>query len=151
MTSPLLFPKLLYETIEWEKRTFFAYIAASAHHFILKEVENQIFRHKWNFKHTCVLNNPHWQSTGIVIFFCKYYIVISDTLVGCFLDVLFLLLTVILLELYEKPGRNKDWVKEKSIKKNLCEGHHFFDCTSYFLYHFLLLSSSTPLPKWHTC
>ena len=62
--------------------------------------------------HVCI-NNPHWQSSGIIIFLCKYYIVISDTLVGSFLDVLFLLLAVILSELHEKP-RRKDWVTEKS-------------------------------------
>ena len=33
---------------------------------------------------------------------------------GSFLDVLFLLLAVILSELYEKPRRNKDSVTEKS-------------------------------------
>ena len=62
--------------------------------------------------HVCI-NNPHWQSSGIIIFLCKYYIVISDTLVGSFLDMLFLLLAVILSELHEKP-RRKDWVTEKS-------------------------------------
>ena len=35
---------------------------------------------------------------------CKYYIVISDTLVGSFLDVFFLLLAVILLGLLEEPS-----------------------------------------------
>ena len=124
-------------------------MAASAYHAISKEVKKQIFRHNWNFRHT--YNNPYWQSSGIIIFLCKCYIVISDTLVGFFLDVLFLLLAVILSELYEKPRRNKDWVTEKSTKKNLCERHHFFDCTPSFLYRFLLLSSSTPLPKWRTC
>ena len=57
-------------------------------------------------------NNPHEQSSGILIYFCKYYIVISDTLVGFFLYVLFLMLAVILSELYEKP-RRKDWATEK--------------------------------------
>ena len=37
----------------------------------------------------------------------------SNALVGSFLDVLFLLLDVILSELYGKPRRNKDWVIEK--------------------------------------
>ena len=92
------------------------------------------------------------QPTLIVeLFLCKYYIVISDMLVGFFLDVLFLLLAVTVSELYEKPRRNKDWVTEKSTKKNLCEGYHFFDCTLSFLCRFLLFSSSTPLPKWRTC
>ena len=39
--------------------------------------------------------------------------VISDTLVGFFLDMLFLLFAVILTVLYEKTRRNKDWVTEK--------------------------------------
>ena len=62
-------------------------------------------------KHVCI-NNP--QSRGIIIFLCIYYIVISDTLGDSFLDVLFLFLAVILLELHEKPRRNKDWVAEKT-------------------------------------
>ena len=86
-------------------------MAALAYHVISKEVENQIFRHILD-THAC-MNNPHWQSSGIIIFLCKYYTFISDTLVGFFLDVLFLLLAVILSELYEKPRRNKDSVTEK--------------------------------------
>ena len=64
-------------------------------------------------KHICI-NNPHHQSSRIIIFLGKYYIVISDTLVDSLLDVLFLLLAVILSELHEEPRRNKDWVTEKS-------------------------------------
>ena len=99
-------------------------MAASAYHVISKKVENQIFRHNWIFRHVC-MNKPHWQSSGIIIFLFKCYIVISYTLVSFFLDVLFLLLAVMLSELYEKPRKKKDWVAEKSTKKNLCEGHHF--------------------------
>ena len=47
---------------------------------------------------------------------CKYYIVISDTLGGSFLDVLFLLLAVTLSELQVKP-RRKDWVSKKIYRK----------------------------------
>ena len=72
-------------------------------------------------------------------------------MVGSFLDVFFLLLAVILSELYGKLRRNTYWVTGKSAQKNLCEGHHFFDGTLSFLCHFLLLSSSTPLPKWRIC
>ena len=42
----------------------------------------------------------------------KFYIVISDTLVGSFFDELFLLLAVILSEFHEKP-RRKDLVTAK--------------------------------------
>ena len=47
---------------------------------------------------------------------CKYYIVIYDTLVGSFLNVLFLLLAVILSELHVKPRRK---VSEE-IYRNIC-------------------------------
>ena len=95
--------------------------------------------------HACI-STPHWQSSGIIIFLCKYYLINSDARVGSFLDVFFLLLAVILSELHEKPRSNKDWVTEKSTYINLCERHHFFDCTPSFLCHFLLPSSSTPSP-----
>ena len=58
------------------------------------------------------LNNPRWQSSGIIFLCC--YMVISDTLGRSFLDVVFLLLAVMLSELSEKPRRNKDSVTEKS-------------------------------------
>ena len=61
--------------------------------------------------HVCI-NNPYWQSSGVIIFFCKYYLVISDKLIDSFLDVFYLLLAVLLSELHEKP-RRKDWVTEK--------------------------------------
>ena len=34
------------------KEKTFAYLTASAYHFTSKEVENHIFRHSWNFRHT---------------------------------------------------------------------------------------------------
>ena len=123
------------------EKKIFSYVA---YHVISKEVKNHILRHNWIFRHTCCINNTHWQSSGNIIFLCKYYIVIWDTLVGFFLDVLFLLLSVILSGLHEKPKRNKEWFTEKSTWKNLCEGHNFFDCMPCFLCHFLLLYSSTP-------
>ena len=80
-------------------------MAASACHVISKKVENHIFKHNLIFRHICMNKQHYWQSSGIIIFWCKYYIVTSDALVGSFLDVLFLLLAVILLELQEKPTR----------------------------------------------
>ena len=92
------------------------------------------------------INNPHWQSSGIVTFLCIYDTVISDTLVGFFLDA-----AVRLSQLYEKWRRKKDWATEESTQKNLCEGHHFFDFTRSFLYHFLLPYSFTTFSNWRTC
>ena len=88
-------------------------MAASAYHVISTEVENHIFKPIEFLDTSAFINNPHWQSSGILIFLCKYYIVVSDSLVGSFLDVLFLSLAVILSELHGKT-RRKDWVTEKS-------------------------------------
>ena len=109
-TSPVLFTKLQYETIEWEKRNFFAYRAASAYPVKKSKVKNHIFRHNWVFKHICSINNPYWQSSEIITFLCKYYIVISDTLVRFFGCVLVARCNVIRASWKQ---RNKDWVTEK--------------------------------------
>ena len=70
-------------------------MAASAYDVISKEVKTHILRHNSIFSLTCCIHVPHWQSGGIIIFLCRYYLVISDTLIGSFLDVLFLLFGVI--------------------------------------------------------
>ena len=87
-------------------------MTASAYHVISKEVGTREFLdpHK-------NINNPHWQRSGIINFFYKYYIVIGDTLAGFFLDVLFLLLAGILSELYEKLTKNKDWITKKKYRE----------------------------------
>ena len=93
---------------------------------------------------------------------CKYYIVISDTLVGSFLDVLFLLLAVIVSELHEKPRRNKDWVTEKStfLKKvqkkstrRICVRDIPFLTAHppFYIFFVAFFVYSLPLPKWHIC
>ena len=40
------------------KKFFFTYMAASPYHVISKEVENQIFRYNWIFRHTHVYKQP---------------------------------------------------------------------------------------------
>ena len=84
------------------------------------------------------IKSTNWQGTGITITLWKYNIVISDILIG-YVDVIFLLLAIILSALHENWEKTNDWIAEKSTQKNLCEGHHFFDCTSSFLCHFLSL------------
>ena len=70
-------------------------MAVSAYHIISKEVENlSLDATDFLDTHVCI-NNPHWQSSGIIVFLCKYYIGVSDTLFHSFLDVFLLLLTVI--------------------------------------------------------
>ena len=46
------------ETIEWEEKRFFAYLAASAYHVISTEVENHIFKHDSIFRHLCIYKQP---------------------------------------------------------------------------------------------
>ena len=92
---------------------------ASAYHVVSKEVKNHVFRCIWIFRHTFCINNPHWQSGGIIIFLYIYFIVISHKLIGSFLDVLFLLLAVIL------PGslRNQEGIKielQKKVHRRIC-------------------------------
>ena len=58
--------------MEWEKRRFFAYMAVSANHVILKEVDNpSLDTIEFSDTHVCI-NNPHSQSSGIIVFLCKY-------------------------------------------------------------------------------
>ena len=119
-------------------------MAASAYHVISTEVENHIFKPIKFLDTSAFINNPHWQSSGILIFLCKYSIVISDTLVGSFLDVHFLLLAVILSEPHQKP-RRKDWVTEK-VHRRICVTDITFLTAYSPFYVFLLLSLSTPSP-----
>ena len=102
-----------------EKRRVFAYMAASAYHVISKEVKNYVMIHNWIFRQTCCINNPHWQFSGIMIFLCKRYILISETLVGSFLDVLFLLLAAILSGFYDQDGIKIELLKK--VHRKICE------------------------------
>ena len=86
------------------------------------------------------INNPYQQSSVVIIFLCKCYIVTSDILMALGCD--FLLLAVILSELREKP-RSGDWATKQSTQKNLLEEHHFF-CFLLCHFHFLSLFLSTP-------
>ena len=95
-------------------------MAPSVYHVISKEVKNHIMIHNWISRHTCCINNSHWQISGIIIFLCKHYILISDALLDSFLDVLFLLLAVILSGLHQKPRRIKIELLKK-VHRRICE------------------------------
>ena len=111
VTSPVLFTKLHQETIEWGKGRFFACMAASAYYLMSTDVKNHIFKHNWIVRHLCIYKQLTL-SSGIRIFLCKYYIVISVTLAFAW-KCSFFSLTGILSELHVKP-RRKYWVTEKS-------------------------------------
>ena len=77
-------------------------MTTSSYLIISKEVENLSLD-------TIAFLGTHvyWQSSEIVIFLCKYYIVISDTPTGSwtYFYCRFLLFAVILSELHGKPRR----------------------------------------------
>ena len=93
------------------------------------------------------INNPHQQSSGVLIFLCKHYIVISDKLVGFFLDVFFLLLAVILSELHDFMRNQKRKIElQRKVHRSICMRDITFLTARSPFYAFLLLSFSTPSP-----
>ena len=93
------------------------------------------------------INNTHWQSSKIFNIFVQvlYYIVISDTLLASFLDMLFLLLTVILSELHEN-ARRKEIELQKKVHRRICVRDITFLSARSPFYVFLLFSSSSLSP-----
>ena len=109
-------------------------MAASAYLVISTEVENHIFKPIDFLDTSAFINNQHWQSGGILIFLCKYCIVISDTLVGSYQDIM------------RNQERKIDL--QKKVHRRICVREitfltalHFFSCLSFC---FLLLFSSIP-------
>ena len=101
-------------------------MSASAYHITIS-TEITALNKIWIFRHLCISK----QST--LIFLCKYYMVISDTLVGSFLDAFFFLIHCNIIRALWETIRRKDWVAEKSTKKNFWERYHFPDSTPSFL------------------
>ena len=86
----------------------------------IKEVKNRILRHKWIFRHTCKYKQPtltmSWNCNIFVQIFYSFFRQTVTLFLGC---ALFLLLAVIVSELYEKPRRNKNSLQNK-IHKRIC-------------------------------
>ena len=140
ITSPVLFTK---NNKLWNKAkgNFSACMASSEYHVLSKEVQNRIFKHNFIFRYTWIYKQSILTKQWNYFFVCKYYIVISDTLIGArmcfsvqsnFIEIalrhgwspvnlphifrihfpkssfgrlFLLLLSVILLELQDKPSR----------------------------------------------
>ena len=66
--------------MESQKRRFFVHMAVSAYQVISKKVKYHMVTIAMLDTHECI-NNLYWQSSGVMIFLCKYYINTSDTLV----------------------------------------------------------------------
>ena len=77
---------------------------------------------------------------------CKYYVVISDTLAGSFLDVPFFLLAVILSDLHVNP-RRKDWVAEKIHRRICVKGITFLTACPPFYVIFCCFLDLLPFPS----
>ena len=106
-TSPVSFTKLHQETRELEGKRFL-HIWLLQHIILYQRCQKITSLNTIEFLDTfAFIINPFWQSSEISIFLCKYYIAVSDALVGSFLGVLFLSLAVILSELHDKK-REKD-------------------------------------------
>ena len=100
------------------------------------------------------INNPHWQSSGNIIFLCKYYSYFRYTgrmFLGC---ALFVARCNVIRASCETKKEGLSF--KENIQRNLREGHKLFDCTHSFLCNSLLLSLSTPFPftsdvlaQWH--
>ena len=63
-----------------EKKIFFVYMAASVYHVRKLKIAS-LDTIAFLGTHVCI-SNPDSQSSEIIIFWCRYYIVISDTLIG---------------------------------------------------------------------
>ena len=86
-TSPVSFSKLHQETIEWEGKRFFAYMATLAYHVISTEVENHIFKHIWIFRYLCIYKQPtstkKWNFNIFVQILYSYFRYTGRHFLGC--------------------------------------------------------------------
>ena len=83
--SPLLCYSLKITNYEQEKRKFswISYMACPAYHIISREVENQIFRHNFIFRCSCIYKQPKmtklWNCNIFVQLLCSY---LTSTIIG---------------------------------------------------------------------
>ena len=108
LTLPLCYSLNVTKKLQNErKEDFFVYGCSSLSRYITGGKKSHLETNQ-NFQTHMLYKQPTLTNGGITIFLCKYFIVISDKLVGSFLDVPFLLIAVILKGPHEKPRRNKD-------------------------------------------
>ena len=136
--------------MEWEKRRFFAYMVVSAYHVISMELENlSLDSIKFLGTHVCI-NNPHWQSSGIIVFLCKYYIDISNTLIGW--RVLFVPRCNIIRASWETKTEGLTCRKKVHRRRIRVRNITFLAVhPSYQVIFPAFFVYSLPFPKWRTC
>ena len=120
--------------MEWEKRRFFVYMVASAHHVITKEVENRVFQDKCIFRHTRIYKEHkltrHWNynnSVQILYSYLRY----TDRLCGC----------VFLVARYNIISASWELRKNERLNCRKKYTEKFVWGTSFFWLHILLLMS----------
>ena len=136
--------------MEWEERRFFAYMVVSAYHVISMEVENSPSDTiEFLDTHVCI-NNPHWQSSGTIVFLCKYYIVISNTLIGW--RVLFVARCNIIRASWETKKERLTY-RKKVHRRRICVRNITFLAAypSFYVIFAAFFVYSLPFPKWRTC
>ena len=53
------------------EKKIFLYMAALAYHVKSEEVKSHILRQTRIFRHTCCINNPHWQMVELQYFYAN--------------------------------------------------------------------------------
>ena len=82
LSPPFCYSLKMKETVEWEKKRCFVYVATPAYDLISKKQNNvSLDTIVYLDIHVCI-NNPYWQISEIITLLCKYCIVVSDTLIG---------------------------------------------------------------------
>ena len=145
ITYPALFTKLHWETVEWEKRRFFAYMATSPYHVISKEVKNRIFRQNWISRHTCMyrqLTLTELESYNIFVqIWCSLFRYTGKLFFGC---ALFVAHSNIIRASWETTTER---LRCRKMHSRICVRNiTFLTARPPFYFNFLLLSLSTLSP-----
>ena len=110
-----------------------------------KALENHIFRHNSIFRHTCLYRQPtlitQWNYNIFVQIWYSYFRNIGRLVLVC---ALFVARCDIIRASWEAKKERLSY--RKKYIEEFAWGTYFFGCTSSFLCHFLLLSSSTLSP-----
>ena len=152
--SPPLYYSLKLSTMEWKKRRFFVWMAASTYHLISKDVENHLVIRNSIFRDTSIYKQftltKQWNYhifVEILYSYLRYTVRLLDVffllLLAIFLVFLvFLVFLAIRVSLETKKKRLIS--KKKKYIEEFVEGCHFFGCT-FSLLCYCCRFSSTPI------
>ena len=149
--SPPLYYSLKLSTMEWKKRRFLVWMAASAYHLISKDVENHLVRRNSIFRDTSIYKQfiltKQWNYHNFVQILYSY-LRYTVRLLGVFFLLLLAIFLVFLVFLAIRVSleTKKKRLISKKIKyiEEFVEGCHFFGCT-FSLLCYCCRFSSTPI------